>query len=165
MNRLGTEVKWGFVFAGATLIWMILERLVGLHTTHIDKHAVYTNLFAFVAIGLFILALKDKRNNVLNGQMTYKEGFQSGVVISLMVGVLSPVGQLITAYVISPDYFENAINYAVANDLTSLEAAQAYFNLKNYIFISSISAPIMGIFTTAIVAFFLKTDAKSVPER
>ena len=89
--------------------------------------------------------------------MSYKEGLISGVIISVVVGILSPIGQLLTAYVITPDYFSNAISYGVANGLTTQAEAEAYFNIKNYFFISTMSAPIMGIVTSAVVAFFVKS--------
>lgn len=157
MNKFKTELKWSIIFLGATLVWMILERAVGLHSTHIDKHATYTNLFALVAIAVYVFALREKRDADLDGTMSYKEGLVSGIVIAVMVGILSPIGQLLTAYVISPHYFDNAITYAVSNALTSQEEAEAYFNLKNYIYISAMSAPILGLFTSAVVAFFVKT--------
>jgi len=164
MNKYKTEIKWGVIFIVVSLIWMILERMVGLHSTHIDKHATYTNFFAVVAIAVFVFALKDKRDGDLGGKMTWKEGFISGVIISIMVGVLTPLGQVITLYVITPDYFTNAITYGVANDLTTQAEAEAYFNLKNYIFISTVSAPIMGVVTSAVVAFLLKSKPEVATE-
>ncbi len=164
MNKYKTELKWALIFMGVSLAWMVLERLTGLHSTHIDKHATYTNLFAPVAIAVYVFALRDKRATDLGGIMTYMEGLLSGVIISLFVGILSPFGQLITAYVISPHYFENAINHGVANGLTTLEEARAYFNLKNYIIQSTIFAPIMGVITSAITAFFLKTKPETTQE-
>jgi hypothetical protein len=157
MNKYKTEIKWAFIFMGVTLVWMLLERLTGLHSTHIDKHSTYTNFFAPIAIAVYVFALRDKRATDLGGKMMYKEGLISGIVISIMVGVLSPFGQLITAYVISPHYFENAISHGVANGLTTLEEAEAYFNLKNYIIQSTIFAPVMGVLTSAVVAFFVKS--------
>ena len=49
---------------------MVLERMLGWHSTHIDKHATYTNFFAIVAIAIFVVALIDKRNNDYEGSMT-----------------------------------------------------------------------------------------------
>ena len=164
MNKFKTEIKWALIFMGVTLAWMVLERLTGLHSTHIGKHATYTNFFAPIAIAVYVFALRDKRATDLGGKMTYKDGLISGVIISIIVGVLSPFGQLITAYVISPHYFENAISHGVANGLTTLEDAEAYFNLKNYIIQSTIFAPVMGVITSAIVAISLKTKSEATQE-
>jgi hypothetical protein len=157
MSMYKTEIKWALLFMGTTLVWMLLERLTGLHSTHIDKHATYTNFFALVAIAVYVFALRDKRSSDLQGKMTFKEGLLSGVIISIIVGILTPFGQVITAYVISPNYFENAIAYGVSQGLTSQADAEAFFNLKNYVIQSTIFAPVMGVTTSAVVAFFLKT--------
>jgi len=156
--KFKTEIKWALIFFVVTLVWMILERAVGLHDTHIDKHATYTNFFAIAAIGVYVFALRSKRNADLNGRITWKEGFMSGTIISLLVMALTPLGQLLTAYVITPDYFGNAIRHGVEHGLTTQVEAEAYFNLKNYLIMSTISAPLMGIVTSAVVALFVKKD-------
>jgi len=160
MAKIKTEIKWGLIFMGISMLWMLLERLTGLHSTHIDKHPIYTNFFAIVAIAVYVFALRDKKAGDLQGKMSYREGFLSGVMISVVVGLLTPLGQVLTAYVISPHYFENAISYGVEHGLTTLEDARAYFNLKNYIIQSTIFAPVMGVITSAVVVFFLRTKAQ-----
>ncbi len=164
MNKFRTEIKWGLIFTASILSWLLIERLTGLHSTHIDKHATYTNFFAIIAIAVYVFALRDKRATDLGGKMTYKEGLISGAIISLIVGILTPLVQLLSAYVISPNYFENAIAHGVANGLTTQADAEAYFNLKNYIIQSTIFAPVVGVVTSAIVVFFLKTKAETSQE-
>mgnify|MGYP002631203353 FL=1 len=157
MQKFKTELKWGLIFLVAILTWSLMERLVGLHSTLIDKHATYSNLFSIVAVAVYVFALKDKKAGDFNGQMTWKEGFISGVIISVVIAVLTPFGQLVIAYVISPEYFSNAIKYGVEHGLTTQTEAEAYFNLKNYIIQSTLFAPVMGIVTSAVVAFFVKS--------
>ncbi|MDX1592394.1 MAG: DUF4199 domain-containing protein [Balneolaceae bacterium] len=156
MNKYKTEIKWAFIFAGAILVWMFLERLAGLHSTHIDKHMIYTNFFAVVAIAIYVLALLDKRKNDYNGVMTYKEGFVSGLIITLIVTLLSPVTQYLISTFITPDYFTNIIDYSVNEGMMTREDAEEHFNLRSYIHQSMIGALVMGIITSAIVAFFTK---------
>ena len=161
MKKYKIEIKWAFIFMVMMLLWMVFERAVGLHDEHIDKHPIYTNFVAILAIAIYVLALLDKRKNFYNGVMTYKQGFISGLIISLIVTVFSPLTQYITSKIISPDYFNNVIEYSVSNNLMTLEAAQAYFNLKSYIIQVLIATPIMGIVTSAIVAIFTKKKAGS----
>ena len=161
MKKYKIEIKWAFIFMVMMLLWMVFERAVGLHDEHIDKHPIYTNFVAILAIAVYVLALLDKRKSFYNGVMTYKQGFVSGLIISLIVTVFSPLTQYITSKIISPDYFNNVIEYSVSNNLMTLEAAQAYFNLKSYIIQVLIATPIMGIVTSAIVAIFTKKKAGS----
>ena len=66
--------------------------------------------------------------------MSYKEGFISGLIISIILMIFAPLTQAITSNIITPDYFANVIQYSVETGYhTSLEEAEAYFNLKNYI--------------------------------
>lgn len=160
MNKYKIETKWAFLFAIVTLAWMFLEKLLGLHSEHIDKHATYTNFFAIPAIAVYVLALLDKRNNYYSGVMTYKQGFIAGLIITVIITLLSPFTQIITSKVITPEYFPNVIEYVVRSGKMSLKEAEEYFSLSNYVFQSVIGALVMGTITTAIVALFTKTKTK-----
>lgn len=150
------EVKWALIFVGATLLWMVLEKAVGLHGKHIDQHATYTNLFAIVAIALYVFALLDKRKNHYGGTMTYMQGFISGLVITVIVAALSPLTQYVVSEVITPEYFPNAIAHAVSNDLMTQEAAEQYFTLNNYRIQGIVGALVLGVVTSAVVAIFVR---------
>lgn len=74
---------------------------------------------------------------------------------------LSPLTQVITFMYITPNYFENVIRYVVSQNQMSLQEAENYFNLSNYIRQSTLFAPLMGIATSAIVAIFVKRKDKA----
>ena len=156
MKKIKIEIKWAIIFVVMTLIWMVLEKLVGLHDEHIDKHPIYTNFIAIPAIAIYVFALLDKRKNFYKGAMTYKQGFITGLIITAIVTVLSPLTQYITSTIITPEYFPNMINYSVETGKLTQEAAEEYFNLKNYLLQVIIGTPLMGILTTAIVAIFTR---------
>jgi hypothetical protein len=156
MKNIRIEIKWAIIFAIMSLVWMALEKAAGLHDAHIDKHVVYTNFVAIPAIAVYVFALLDKRKNFYYGKMTYMQGFICGLVITAFVTILSPLTQYITSTFITPDYFQNAIDYSVATGKTTQEAGEAYFNLENYIIQGLIGAPVMGVLTSVIVAFFTR---------
>ncbi|MGW8124005.1 DUF4199 domain-containing protein [Roseivirga echinicomitans] len=158
MNKIRLEIKWAFIFIAVTLLWMVLEKLSGLHSTHIDKHMYLTNLFAIPAIMVYVMALKDKKKKDLKGQISYKQGFISGFIITIIVALFSPLTQWVISTIITPEYFPNVIAYSVETGYhSSLEEAEAYFNLNNYMLQSAIGALAMGVLTTLIVAFFIKS--------
>ena len=102
-------------------------------------------------------ALLDKRKNFYNGVITYKQGFITGLIITAIVTIFSPLTQWIISNVITPDYFKNVIQYSVETGYhKSIADAEAQFNLKSYIVQSTVGALIMGIVTTAIVAIFIR---------
>lgn len=157
MKDFKIEIKWAFILIGSLLLWMLLERLFGLHDKHIDKHQYLTMLYSIVAIALYVFALLDKRKNFYNGVMTYKQGFKTGLIITLIVTLFSPLTQWIISSVITPDYFKNVIQYSVETGYhKTVSDAEAQFNLRNYMIQSTLGALIMGIVTSAIVAIFTR---------
>ncbi|MHC1776699.1 MAG: DUF4199 domain-containing protein [Lentimicrobium sp.] len=161
MKKITTEIKWALIFVAMTLVWMVLERLAGLHDIYIDKHPLFTNFIAIPAILVYVLALLDKRKRDYNGFMSYKQGFISGLFITAIVTVLSPLTQVITSLLITPDYFRNIIDYTVSQGIKSQEEAEKYFSLESYIIQGLIGAPVMGIITSAIVAVFTLKKSKN----
>lgn len=143
------------------MLWMAIERFVGLHDVHIDKHPDYTNWIAVPAILVYVLFLREKREKDLKGSMSYKQALISGLFMTLVVTILVPLNQWLTTYWITPDYFKNVIDYSVKNELMTLEDAEEYFNFNSYLIQSLVFAPIMGILTTSIVAIFLKKEVKN----
>ncbi len=156
MNKYKIEIKWAIIFTVFMLLWMVMEKMAGLHDKNIEMHATVTMLVAIPAILIYVLALLDKRKNFYNNVMSYKQAFISGLIISLIIMLFTPLTQYITSTVITPDYFDNMIKYAVAEGKLTQEAAEAEFNLRNYMIASTVFAPIMGIITTAIVAIFVR---------
>lgn len=162
MKKFSIEIKWGIIFTVISLIWMFMEKGLGWHDENIAQHAIYTNLFAIIAIVLYVLALLDKRKNFYDGRMTWSQGFISGIVVSMVVALLSPIAQVVTHELITPDYFENVITYTVESGAMSRAAAEEYFNLTSYIIQSFFFALVVGIVTSAIVAFFVRTEKTQV---
>ena len=161
MEKIKIEIKWAIIFSIVGLLWMLLEKLSGLHSTYLDYHLYLTNLFAIPAIIMMVMALKDKKKNFYNGQMTYKQGLISGIILSVFIAVLSPLTQWLTTYVITPEYFPNVIKRSVEiGYYKTTEEAQANFNYKNYAIQGAIGALIMGVVTTAIAMIFIRSKNK-----
>jgi hypothetical protein len=157
MNKITIEIKWGVIFTVLSLLWVVFEKAMGWHDLYIDKHAIYTNFFGIVAVLVFFLALRDKKRSFYNGEMTWRQGFVAGLIVTIVVTVLAPLSQFITSTYITPDYFNNVIAYSVENNVMNQEQAEAYFNLKSYIIQATFGALVMGVVTSAAVAWFLKT--------
>lgn len=157
MKNIKIEIKWGVLFILIGLIWMVFEKAMGWHDEHIDQHATYSMLFAPIAIALYVFALIDKKKNFYRGTMTYKQGVVCGLIVTAIVVILTPLSQYITSTYITPEYFNNVTAYAVSSGQMGKEAAEEYFNLKSYVIQSTIFAAVMGVVTTAVVAFFLRS--------
>lgn len=160
MEKRSIEIKWGIIFSIALLVWMFGERLLGLHDTYIEKHTIYTNFFAVVAIAIYLFALYDKRKNYYNGYMSWREGFISGLFITLVILVLSPLTQYIISQYVSPEYFPNIIRHSVDKGEMTRNQAEEYFSLKNYIVLTAVWAVISGVITAALTALIMRKNKK-----
>jgi hypothetical protein len=158
MASIKIEIKWAILFSIMGLVWMLLEKLSGLHSTYIDYHLYLTNLFAIPAIWVMVLALKEKKKVFYNGNITYLQGLLSGIVLSIIIALISPLTQWITSYIITPEYFPNVIKRSVEIGYYKTTAeAEVNFNYSNYAIQGAIAAFVMGLVTTAIAMIFLRT--------
>ena len=157
MKKFGIEIKWAINFSIITLLWMILEHSLGWHDENIGKHAIYTNFFIIIAIFIYFIAIKDKKDNFYARNMTFRKGFVSGVMLSIFIAILSPIVQYISFKFIAPNFFENIINYTVTHKIQTQIQAEDYFNLKSYTIQGFFGSLSMGVVTSAIIAYFLKS--------
>jgi hypothetical protein len=163
MKNRKIEIKWAIIFSIMVLVWMLLEKLSGLHGKYIDYQLYLTNLFAIPAIWVMVLALKNKKKGFYKGNMSYKQGLISGIILSIIIALISPLTQWITSYVITPEYFPNVIKRSVEIGYYKTTAeAEANFNYKNYAIQGMIGSLIMGIVTTAIAMIFIRSKRKDV---
>lgn len=157
MKKIKIEIKWGLLFILSGLIWMILEKSLGWHDALLEKHATYTLFYAPIAIAIYVFALLDKKRNFYQGRMNYLQGFISGLIITLVVVILTPLSQYISHEYISPEYFPNIIKLSVESGQMTQEEAEGHFTLMNYIHQSLIFAAFMGVITSAVVAIFTRS--------
>ncbi len=156
MKKFLIEIQWTILFFIVSLLWMLGERLAGLHDKNIEHHVIISNLFAIVAVVIYVLALLDKRKNFYKGKINWIQGFISGLILSFGITLLTPLSQYLTIAIISPHFFDHMIDYSVEMGKMTLEEAEATFNMQSYLIQSTVFAPIAGILTSAIVAFFIK---------
>ena len=157
MKKIKIEIKWGLLFILSGLIWMILEKSLGWHDALLEKHATYTLFYAPIAIAIYVFALLDKKRNFYQGRMNYLQGFISGLIITLVVVILTPLSQYISHEYISPEYFPNIIKLSVESGQMTQEEAEGHFTLMSYIHQSLIFATFMGVITSAVVAIFTRS--------
>lgn len=165
MTNFKTEIKWAGIFIAVMLIWMLLENLSGLHSTYLEYHPMVTMFFMIPAFAVYILALRDKKQNDLDGHMTFGQGFKAGMIISIIITILSPLTQWIISYVITPEFFPNVIEYSLETGYhENRAAAEAYFSYKNYAIQSTVWALISGVLTSALVTLFMRSKTVSNKE-
>ena len=159
MEKFKIELKWALIFSICLLIWMYFEKTMGWHDEKIKFQPIYTMLFGLVSIIIYVLALLDKKKNYYNNTIDWKQGFLSGAILSLAVAVLTPIVLYIIFEYISPAYFTNIISYKIENSKMTLEDAEKYFSLSNYLYTNTFSTLSNGIVMSAIISFFIKSKS------
>ena len=160
MKKYSLEFKWALIYLVTGLVWIVMEKAAGLHDVNIAKHAQYTSLFAIPVIAIYILALYEKRKVFYNGFMSWQDGFKTGIIISIFISILVPVNQLITHYIISPDYFHNVIEEAIRIGALTREQALENFSITHYFIKSITGALLMGAVSSAIAALIMMRKEK-----
>jgi len=150
------EIKWSLFFLLMSLSWVLAEKLCGLHDIYIQEHAKYTNFMGIPSVLTYFLAMWEKRKN-LDNVMSFKQAFMYGLSITLIVVALSPFMTYLSFTVITPHFFEHAIQFSVKQGYMNSKDASAYFSLDSYILQSVFGGFIMGLITTAITAFIMKS--------
>ncbi|MFN0119823.1 MAG: DUF4199 domain-containing protein [Blastocatellia bacterium] len=157
-----TEIKWGVIFSAVQLLWLAGEYMAGLHDKYIARHPVLTMLFVIPAVLMMVLAVREKRRE-LGGQLDFKQAFMCGVGVSVVTAFLAPLVQFIFHRIINPGFFSGMIRYAVDNQKSTLEQAQAFFTLQSYIFQSVVGALVMGTITSLVIAAFMRPTPGAAP--
>lgn len=157
MSNYKIEIKWAFVFIATLLIWSLLEKVLGFHDERIGQHPIVSMFFMFPAVIIYIFALKEKKKKFYEGTISFSQIFKSGLIISLIIALINPGTQWIISYIISPDYFANAIKHTVEGGFDTQENADAFFTYKSYVVQGILFALFMGLLTTLIVGMFLKS--------
>lgn len=156
MKAIPLELKWSLVIVCAAIFWSIIERLLGWHDNLIEKRPLYSLLFFIPVIILYGLAIREKRETFYDGNMTWAEGFKSGLILSVFVAILSLPAQWIIYKFISPDYFTNAINHAITSDIMSENRALEEYNLRTYLSRAPIISFFSGFIFSAVTSIFVK---------
>lgn len=157
MKQYGTELEWAGIITLFSLAWMVLEKYLGWHDEHIDQHATYTLISIPITVLLYYLALRAKREEDFGGQMTWQEGFKSGMILTLFLVLLSPLAQVITHRLITPDFFSNMIEYSATAKKMSRGMAEKIFSLGSYILQAGVGLLVFGAIFSAVLAAVVRT--------
>lgn len=158
--KYSIETKWAIVFFVVTLLWKLFEKVMGWHEQRIAQHANYAIIYDGLFVLVYYLAIIDKRKKYgLNG-FNFKKGFKFGMTLTCIVTALSPLVQIITHKLISPNYFSNIIQLVTDNNLMTLSDAQAKFNLNNYLLENIIGTFVFGTICSLILVFILTRKNK-----
>lgn len=157
MKQFSVEFRWAFTFLLAQTLWIMFEKTLGFHDEKIQYQPLFSLLFNFILLAIYILAIRDKKQKTYNNQMTWQEGFTSGLMLTLIIALFTIMTEYTKHNVISPYFLDDMKSLILAEKRMTLEQANNAFSfsktLSNTIFFT-IS---VGVLITSIVAWVMKS--------
>ena len=152
MDKYKIEVKWSLIFAITYFLWLLIEKYLGFHSQKALQEPLFNLIFAFILLILYFFALKNKKEVVFNNQISWKESFASGLILSLLATVTTTFVVYVVFTYVSPHYFETAISLS-----KNKEFAEYNYNLPTFIKNNIFDKLSFGVVFTACISFFIKT--------
>lgn len=152
MEKYRIEIKWALIFGAIYLIWMIIEKQLGFHSEKALQEPLFNLIFIPISFILFFLALREKKKVVFNNEIEWKQGFASGIVLSFLITIISTTVVYITFSLISPNFFETAINMS-----KNKEVAQFNFNLPVFVKNNIFDKLSFSVVFAATISYMIKT--------
>ncbi|AHM61094.1 hypothetical protein D770_14200 [Flammeovirgaceae bacterium 311] len=157
-----TVLKWGFLTALFTFLWLSLEYLVGIQTDYIAFHPVITLLALLIPLLCMYYGLREEKLKAPR-EFSFSKGLITGLYISGVAAILGVLGHWIFYTWVNPDFFSNMITYtesrALAQGIDVLVArreAEAYYTMESYLLQSVGGALLGGAVISAILSFFMR---------
>lgn len=162
MNKIGVELKWAAFITAFTCLWAALEHALGYHK---DFSNILITSFIYYVILTFLWAIAfiDKKKSL--GKDTvweFKNAFKFGLFITGLTTLLSPIVQYIIHESISPDYFNNIIEYQLSKGRQTRESLENIYNMEVAIRTAVTETLSYSIVFSALYAWVFKTKKNTV---
>ena len=151
-----TELKWAIVYILMSMVWSLLGKSLGFHDSRIATGVIFNTLIIIPSVIIYVLSMREKKLRYFGGQISYKQTFMSGFVLTLFVTILGPIYPIFTT-VISPDLFDNSIRFMITSNQMSEADAVEQFTLSRFIVQGIFGSIIFGLIYSAIISSFLKS--------
>jgi len=159
MEKFKIEFKWASIFTAINLIWIYIEKYLGLHDEYIDYHSIVGLVMLLPLIFVIYRSLKQKKHEYYKGEMTWQKAFISGVLLSLLIAGLSPGPIYVMSEFVSPDFFDIILSKGISKGIPEDFARQLY-NLDAYIKSAIFFYLAFGVMISAVVGLVIKKRSK-----
>lgn len=164
VSPMQVALKWGLYGGMALIIFDLILYVLGMKTADGSNPIQYLGFILFIV--LLVMGIKAYRDT--NGTMSYGQGLGTGVLTSLVTGVILAVYTYLFVTLIAPDFLDGALDAirdqweAQGMDDEQMEAAEGMvgmFMSPGMMAISSIlSYGFIGLIISLIASAVLKND-------
>lgn len=162
MSKIGIELKWAALITAFSCIWAAFEHALGYHKDF--SNIIVTAFFYYIILTfLWAIAFIDKKKSLgKNAVWEFKNAFKFGLFLTGIIALLSPIAQYIMYETISPDYFNNIIEYQFSKGRQTRESLELIHNMNFSIRQGVMNALSLGVIYSALYAWVFKTKANIV---
>ncbi len=159
------EIKYGLFSAFVLFVWMIIEYTLLMPSLH-DLGQYIGIVSAIIPIMGIYFGIKERRDKVNFGYISFKDAFRTGIVITFIIGVMIVVFTYIYYEYINPDFVnilstetEKTLiqNNASRDDINAaLEIVRYQYSFSVQIIQQLLFVFVGGTIISIVLAFFLK---------
>lgn len=159
------EIKYGLFSAFVLFVWMIIEYTLLMPSLH-DLGQYIGIVSAIIPIMGIYFGIKERRDKVNFGYISFKDAFRTGIVITFIIGVMIVVFTYIYYEYINPDFVnilstetEKTLiqNNASRDDINAaLEIVRYQYSFSVQIIQQLLFVFVGGTIISIVLAFLLK---------
>jgi len=150
-------LKSGLVLGLLNVLWLYAEFIAGLHSIkNIDLFFKITPLALLIPVGIVISYIHLRKQGHLRRK--YPTRAFAGTYISLIMAMISVVGQFTYHVFINPGYLSVMIEHAKSKGAQNPEA---FFNIPSYLGQVFLSNLFIGVVVSMTLAIFFKNPISS----
>lgn len=160
-------LKYGLLIVVFLFLWLTLEYMVGLHSEYVRFHPIATLLSLVIPLLFLYYGMREAQKSYRGvEEFTYGKAFLTGIFITLVVTILSPLGQWLFHSVLAPDFLDSMqpnveaqkLSQDVDTEVARREAGESTY-LSAYLMQSALGYLIAGVIMSAILAIFVRDKA------
>ncbi|MBI1806140.1 MAG: DUF4199 domain-containing protein [Ignavibacteria bacterium] len=161
-----TEIKYGVIFAGIVVLYVLTEHFLGFNTTRHDIGQYTRYAGVLVPILGILFGIREKRKKELNGIMTFGQGVKTGFWIALIQTTITTLWFLLYANVINPGFLDTMLEFerstmaaagtTEASIIQQLDQKRTFFAFPTFQIFQEGLGIAYGVLFAAMFSFFLK---------
>jgi hypothetical protein len=121
-NKWQIIIKFSLIYA---LILIALNLILYILDMQNKMNVFSTIALIVITLGSVYFGILSRRDNVMDGFITYGQGVSTGMLISLVAALIVSVYSFVFATFIDPDFMQNIINQAKRDMIEKGESEEA----------------------------------------
>ena len=161
-----TELIYGIAAGLGISLWVFIEFLLGLHDKHLEIGQFTGYLSTIIPIACIYLGLKEKRGQLSPETLTLQQGLTTGLIVSLISGIITTAFFLLYYHFINPGWRQSAEDFERSQwEHTGMPEEEIALQIEQLKFLNSdtgvvifnmISSLVLGMIISFFLTLFLR---------